>query len=84
MGKKRRGRDRSVTCCSCSRTVPRTKAVDYSRRSRFSSDLKDKEENVFIISESIDYYCISCAKRKGITLKKKEQLRKQRERREGF
>lgn len=78
MGRKRRGRDRVVTCVSCSRSVPRTKAVSYNRRARFSSDLKDKEEDVFIFSESTDYYCISCAKHRKITQKKKEQLQRKK------
>lgn len=78
MGKKRRGRDRLVTCVSCGRSVPRTKAVNYKRRARFSSDLKNKEEDVFIFSESTDHYCISCAKHRGITQKKKEQMQRRR------
>ncbi len=77
-GKKRRGRDRPTTCVSCGRSVPRTKAVSYTRRARFSSDLKDKEENLSIFSESIDHYCISCAKHRGITKKKKEQMQRRK------
>ncbi|MFA5049640.1 MAG: hypothetical protein WC501_01400 [Candidatus Micrarchaeia archaeon] len=80
MGKKRRGRDRQMTCSGCGRSVPRTKAVSYDRRSKFSSDLKNKEEDIFIFSQSTDYYCISCAKHRGITQKKKEQLARRRER----
>lgn len=79
MGRRRRGRDRLVTCVSCGRSVPRTKAVDYNRRARFSSDLKNKEEDVYIVSESIDSYCISCAKHRGITQKKKEQMQRRRQ-----
>jgi len=81
MGRKRRGRDRSVTCVSCGRSVPRTKAVSYERRARFSSDLKNKEEDVFTFSSTIEYYCISCAKHRKITQKKKEQLMRKREKR---
>ena len=80
MGKKRRGRDRSETCISCGRTVPRTKAVSFSRRARFSTDLRKKEDDVTMFSESTVYYCISCAKHRGITQKKKEMLMKRRQR----
>lgn len=79
MGRNRRGRDRVVTCVSCGRSVPRSKAVSYNRRSRFSSDLKN-DQDVFIVSESVDDYCISCAKHRGITQKKKEQMMRRRER----
>ena len=83
MGKKRRGRDRLETCCSCGRSVPRDKAVSYTRRSRFSTELSTGD-NVEAFSESDVYYCISCAKHRKIFEKKKEQARRQRERSGAF
>ncbi|MBD3389573.1 hypothetical protein GF415_01305 [Candidatus Micrarchaeota archaeon] len=82
MGKKRRGRDRLMTCVSCGRAVPREKAVEYERRNSYSTDLRD-EENVSAMSTTVEYYCISCAKHRKIFEKKKRQAQKRRERREG-
>jgi ribosomal protein S26 len=83
MGKKRRGRERLESCCSCGRTIPRDKAISYTRRSRFSTDLPTGD-NVTAFSESDVYYCISCAKHRGIFEKKREQAQRRRERAEGF
>ena len=82
MGKKRRGRDRLMTCVSCGRAVPRDKAVDYERRSSFTTDFRDRE-NVTAFSQNVEYYCISCAKHRKIFEKKKKIAAKRRERREG-
>lgn len=79
MGKKRRGRDRLETCCSCGRSVPRDKAVAYTRRSKFSTDFSSGE-NVEHFTESSVHYCISCAKHRKIFEKKREQARRKRER----
>lgn len=80
MGKKRRGRDRLESCESCGRSVPRDKAVSYNKRSVFSTDLRGSQDNVMIMSDRDFYYCISCAKHRGIFEKKKEQLARQRAR----
>ncbi|MBN2478363.1 hypothetical protein JXB01_03680 [Candidatus Micrarchaeota archaeon] len=80
MGKKRRGRDRPVVCISCGRSVPRTKAVAFEKRSRYSTDLKGKEEDITMFSSAEVYYCISCAKHRKITQKKKKMLERKRER----
>lgn len=66
-----RGRDRLVTCESCKRQVPRTKAVEYVKKNVFSTDLKGAE-NISCISERVVYYCISCAKHRKIFEKKKK------------
>jgi len=81
MGKKRRGKDRIMTCVSCGRAVPRSKAVDYERRSSFTTDFRDRE-NVTAFSSTTEYYCISCAKHRKIFEKKKKQAERRRERRE--
>lgn len=83
MGKKRRGRDRLETCCSCGRAVPRDKAVPYTRRSRYSTELTGGD-NIEHFTEADVYYCISCAKHRKIFEKKREQARRRRERFEGF
>lgn len=79
MGKKRRGRDRLVTCASCGRSVPRDKAVEYTKRTHFTTDMKG-EENVTYTDFRSSYYCPSCGKHRGIYQKKKEQARRKRER----
>lgn len=84
MGKKRRGRDRLVSCVSCGRAVPRNKAIEYERRSRISTDLRDAE-NVSAFLSNTEYYCISCGKHRRITEKLKKQNAARRKRREeGF
>jgi len=81
MGKKRRGRDRLVSCISCGRAVPKNKAIEYERRSRISTDLRDGN-NVSAFISNIERYCISCGKHRRITEKLKKQAAKRRERRE--
>lgn len=82
MGRKRRGRERLETCASCGRAVPRDKAVEYSRRTHFTTDLK--EDNVTYTGFSDAYYCISCAKHRKIFEAKKRQAQRLREKREMY
>lgn len=79
MGKKRRGRDRSVTCANCGRSVPREKAVEDNRRTHFSTDLKG-DDNVTFTGFRTVYYCISCGKHSRIFEKKKQQAQRKKER----
>lgn len=79
MGRRRRGRERLETCSSCGRAVPRDKAVEYSSRTHFTTDLK--EDNVTYTGFSDAYYCISCAKHRRIFEKKKQQAQRMREKR---
>ncbi len=72
MGKKGRGRDPTVTCVSCGRTVPRSKAVQYVKRVRYSTELKNKDDVSYTDTVKV-YYCISCAKHRGIFEKKKKR-----------
>ncbi|MDD5339621.1 MAG: hypothetical protein PHV13_00045 [Candidatus ainarchaeum sp.] len=74
----RRGRERLERCVSCGRAVPRDKAVEYSTRTHFTTDLK--EDNVTYTNFSDSYYCISCAKHRGIFEKLKQQAQRRRER----
>ncbi|MBI5223853.1 hypothetical protein HY990_05520 [Candidatus Micrarchaeota archaeon] len=79
MGNKRRGRERIERCSSCGRVVPRDKAVEYTRRTFFTTDLKG-QDNVTYSDYRDSYYCISCAKHQKIFEKKKAQLQRSRER----
>jgi ribosomal protein S26 len=79
MGKKRRGRDRQVTCANCGRSVPRAKAVDYNKRTHLTTDLKG-EDNVTFTGFRTVYYCVSCGKHSGIFERKKEQARRRKQR----
>jgi ribosomal protein S26 len=74
----RRGSDRLERCVSCGRAVPRTKAVEYASRTHFTTDLK--EDNVTYTGFRDSYYCISCAKHRGIFEKLRQQAQRKRER----
>lgn len=74
----RRGKDRLLTCESCRRQVPRTKAVEFEKRNVFSTDLRGTD-NISIMSSNTTYYCISCAKHRGIFEKKKRMAARARE-----
>ena len=67
-----RGKDTLVNCDQCGRAVPRTKAVAYEKRISFGTELHNANDVRFLTSRKI-YYCISCAKHRGIFEKKKEQ-----------
>lgn len=73
-----RGRERLMTCESCRRQVPRDKAVEFEKRSVFSTDLRTGD-NVFAISDRTVYYCISCAKHRKIFEKKKQMMQRRNE-----
>lgn len=69
-----RGREKLLCCESCRRQVPRGKAVEFEKRSVFSTDLRGPD-NVFAVSERTVYYCISCAKhRKIFEIKKRKMM----------
>jgi len=77
MGKRRRGRERLVRCAGCGRQIPRDKAVSDTKRKTYTTDLKGEENVTF--SDTIDvYYCVSCAKHRGIFEKKKQQAQRRR------
>ena len=74
-----RGKEVSVTCDSCGRKVPRNKAVAYERPITFSTDLHTGNDVRFREMRK-QYYCISCAKHRGIFKKLKEIAERERER----
>jgi ribosomal protein S26 len=67
-----RGKDTLVICESCGRKVPRNKAVIFEKSISFSTDLKTANDVRFFERRKV-YYCISCAKHRGIFEKKKRQ-----------
>jgi ribosomal protein S26 len=66
-----RGKEALVTCDNCGRKTPRSKAVADERSIRFGAE--QKEEGARYMSRRKVYYCISCAKHKGIFERKKAQ-----------
>ena len=66
-----RGKEQVVTCVNCGRKSPRSKAVMDEKVIRFSTDTR--VDDVRYMTTRKVYYCISCAKHKGIFERKKEQ-----------
>ena len=67
-----RGSETNTTCESCGRMVPRDKAIVYERAISFSTDTHTTND-VRFFERRKTYYCISCAKHRGIFEKKKRQ-----------
>ncbi len=67
-----RGSETTTTCESCGRSVPRDKAIIYERAISFSTDTHTTND-VRFFERRKTYYCISCAKHRGIFEKKKRQ-----------
>ncbi len=67
-----RGKETIVTCESCGRKVPRNKAISFEKSVTFSTELKTTNDVRFFERMKV-YYCISCAKHRGIFEKKKRQ-----------
>lgn len=66
-----RGKETLVRCDNCGRTVSSAKAVSDEKIIRYGTDMNNKDIK-FMTRRKI-YYCISCAKHKGIFERKKEQ-----------
>ncbi len=66
-----RGREPLVRCDNCGRSVPRNKAVEDERMIRYGTDMNNKD--IKFMTRRQVYYCISCAKHKGIFQKKAER-----------
>ncbi len=67
-----RGKETLVICESCGRKVPRNKAIIFEKAIKFSTDLKTANDVRFFERRKV-YYCISCAKHRGIFEQKKRQ-----------
>lgn len=61
-----------MTCESCGRKSPRNKAIVFEKAISFGTE-PGFGTNVRYFSKRKVYYCISCAKHRGIFQKKKEQ-----------
>lgn len=72
-----RGKEIAVTCDSCGRRIPRNKAVVFEKAISLSTDLHTSDDVRFFERRKV-YYCISCAKHRGIFEKKREQAERQR------
>ncbi|MFA6530971.1 MAG: hypothetical protein WCT31_04525 [Candidatus Micrarchaeia archaeon] len=82
MGNKRRGRERLMVCESCGRTMPRDKAIDFDKRTTYSTDLRTGDNVSTTVFRTV-YYCVSCAKHRKIFEKKKQIAIKRSEREAG-
>ncbi len=67
-----RGKETIVICESCGRKVPRNKAVVYEKKISFNTELRNANDVRFFEKRKV-YYCISCAKHRGIFEKKKRE-----------
>jgi ribosomal protein S26 len=74
-----RGRSSIVICNSCGRKVPRNKAVSLEKGISFSTDTRTTNDIRFFERQKL-YYCISCAKHRGV-FEKKKRLAEARSRR---
>ncbi len=66
-----RGRESLVRCDNCGRNVPRNKAVQDVRIIRYGTDANNRDTKLMTTRKV--YYCISCAKHKGVFQRKSEQ-----------
>ena len=73
-----RGKEPLVNCDNCGRTIPRNKAVVDEKTVRYGTDLHTGNDVRFMTKRKV-YYCISCAKHKGIFEKKREFYQNRRE-----
>lgn len=67
-----RGKDTLTRCESCGRSVPRNKAVIFEKPISLSTDTHTTADVRFFERRKV-YYCISCAKHRGIFERKKRQ-----------
>ncbi len=74
-----RGKEQSVTCDSCGRSVPRSKAVAFQKAISFGTELRNPENDVRFFERRKVYYCISCAKHRGIFERLKDQAARHRQ-----
>ncbi len=66
-----RGRESLVRCDNCGRTVSSAKAVSDEKIIKYGTDMNNKD--IKFMTRRKVYYCISCAKHKGIFEMKKER-----------
>ena len=67
-----RGKEPIVVCDACGRRVPRNKAVEWIK----GLGNFDEDDAILNLTGKKVYYCISCAKHRGIFEKKKRLARR--------
>ncbi len=67
-----RGKETSVVCEQCGRKVPRNKGVAFERSISFNTG-QQSVTDVRFFERRKQWFCISCAKHRGIFEKKKRQ-----------
>jgi ribosomal protein S26 len=67
-----RGKETLVRCESCGRNVPRNKGVMFEKAISFNTGMQNTNDVRFFERRKV-WYCISCAKHRGIFEKKKRQ-----------
>ncbi len=67
-----RGSETQVVCDQCGRKVPRNKGVQFEKAISFNTGMQNTNDVRFFERRKI-WYCISCAKHRGIFEKKKAQ-----------
>lgn len=67
-----RGKETLVVCESCGRKIPRNKAVVYEKGISLNTGMEGTKDIRFFEKRKV-YYCISCAKHRGIFEKKKRE-----------
>jgi ribosomal protein S26 len=70
-----RGKETIVVCDQCGRKVPRNKGIAFEKAISFNTGMNTTKDVRFFERRKI-YYCISCAKHRGIFEKLKSQAMK--------
>jgi ribosomal protein S26 len=73
-----RGKETIVVCDQCGRKVPRNKGVAFEKGISFNTGMNTTQDVRFFEKRKV-YYCISCAKHRGIFEKLKRQAMKKSE-----
>ncbi len=74
-----RGKETIVICEQCGRKVPRNKGVMFEKAISFNTGMQNTNDVRFFERRKV-WYCISCAKHRGIFEKKKRQAIEKSER----
>jgi ribosomal protein S26 len=67
-----RGKNTLVVCESCGRKTPRNKAVAYEKALSIGTGMNTTKD-VRLFEKRKIYYCVSCAKHRGIFERKKRE-----------
>lgn len=80
-----RGKSGNVTCDSCGRSVPRSKALSMDKITTYSTEFKGdtEEEKINDVKTSLRreaHYCVSCGKHRHLFAKKAEMMARRKDR----